>query len=57
MDRQQNGARRLRESGIKNYSVTSIREFLEILLDNGLMPKLEYDGIVKYLEGFKYVEE
>ncbi|MGQ9595968.1 MAG: orotate phosphoribosyltransferase [Thermoproteota archaeon] len=57
LDRLQNGARRLREAGVKTYSVMDIHEFLIILFENRLIPSSEYNRIVKYLEGFRDVEE
>ncbi len=57
LDRLQNGVKRLKEAGVNTYSVIDIREFLKILLENKLIPGLEYDRIVKYLEGFRNVEK
>jgi orotate phosphoribosyltransferase len=57
LDRLQNGVRRLREAGVTAYSVMKIDGFLRILLDDKLISELEYDRIMKYLEGFRIVEE
>lgn len=57
LDRLQNGVKKLGEAGVKAYSVIDMHGFLKILFENKLIPGSEYDRIVKYLEGFKDVEE
>jgi orotate phosphoribosyltransferase len=57
LDRLQNGAKRLGEAGVTVYSVIKIDSFLRILLEDKLISELEYERIMKYLEGFRNVEE
>ncbi|MEM2930309.1 MAG: orotate phosphoribosyltransferase [Thermoproteota archaeon] len=57
LDRLQNGVRRLREAGVTSYSVIKIDGFLKILLEDKLISESEYGRIMKYLEGFRNVEE
>ncbi|MBO3841125.1 MAG: hypothetical protein FGF48_01725, partial [Candidatus Brockarchaeota archaeon] len=52
LDRLQNGVRRLSEAGVKAYSVVKIDRFLKILFEDKLISELEYERIMKYLEGF-----
>lgn len=57
LDRLQNGVRRLGEAGITAYSVIRMDGFLRILFKDKLISGLEYERIMKYLEGFRNVEE
>jgi|YelNatPaOPRAMG01_1025707.scaffolds.fasta_scaffold24661_3 orotate phosphoribosyltransferase len=57
LDRLQNGVKKLGEAGVKTYSVIDIRGFLKILFENKLIPSSEYEKVLKYLEGFRNVEE
>lgn len=57
LDRLQNGVRRLSEAGVKAYSVVKIDRFLKILFEDKLISELEYERIMKYLEGFRNVEK
>ncbi|MEM3467170.1 MAG: hypothetical protein QW566_11935, partial [Candidatus Jordarchaeales archaeon] len=57
LDRLQNGVKRLSEAGVTAYSVVRIDCFLKILFEDKLISELEYERIMKYLEGFRNVEE
>lgn len=57
LDRLQNGVRKLREAGVAAYSVIKMDGFLRILFENKLIPGSEHDRIMRYLEGFRNVEE
>jgi len=57
LDRLQNGVRRLREEGVTAYSVIKIDGFLRILFEDNLISRSDYARIMKYLEGFRHVEE
>jgi len=57
LDRLQNGVRRLREEGVTAYSVIKIDGFLRILFEDNLISGSDYTRIMKYLEGFRDVEE
>lgn len=57
LDRLQNGVKKLGEAGVKTYSVMDIQAFLKILFEKRLIPRAEYDRVMKYLEGFRNVEE
>ncbi|MEM2088572.1 MAG: orotate phosphoribosyltransferase [Thermoproteota archaeon] len=57
LDRLQNGVKKLGEAGVRTYSVIDIQRFLKILFENKLIPNVEYNRVMKYLEGFRNVEE
>jgi len=57
LDRLQNGIKKLKEAGVTVYSVTDVKTFLKVLLENKLIRNSEYEKIIRYVEEFSNVEK